>query len=38
MSVASPVAGLTRRRRRLRQRDYVPYLFIAPNLLLFLGI
>ncbi|HEY3110888.1 MAG TPA: sugar ABC transporter permease [Chloroflexota bacterium] len=23
------------RRRRLRQRDYVPYLFIAPNLLLF---
>ena len=31
--VALPVS---RRRRRLRQRDYVPYLFILPNILLFL--
>jgi len=35
VSVAAPAAGVARRRRRLRQRDYVPYLFILPNILLF---
>jgi len=32
VSVAAPAAGVARRRRRLRQRDYVPYLFILPNI------
>jgi multiple sugar transport system permease protein len=34
MSLAAP-ATVRLRRRRLRQRDYIPYLFILPNILLF---
>ena len=34
MSAAAPAIARPRR-RRLRQRDYVPYLFILPNILLF---
>src|SRR5262245_44791028 len=33
--MAVQTAALPRARRRLRQRDVVPYLFILPNLLLF---
>jgi multiple sugar transport system permease protein len=34
--MATQTVPLTRRRPRLRQRDVVPYLFILPNILLFL--